>query len=52
MTDTDRADVGGGAGHHKAVDLLASPPKRVLMVVANPAVSSNNAWPVGFWPPS
>lgn len=36
-------------GHHQAVDLVGSRTKRVLMVVANPAVSSNNGWPVGFW---
>jgi putative intracellular protease/amidase len=32
-----------------AVDLVRSTPKKVLMVVANPTVSSNNGWPVGFW---
>ncbi|WP_084211328.1 type 1 glutamine amidotransferase domain-containing protein [Pseudonocardia acaciae] len=41
--------VRGGLEHHRAVDTVASRPKRVLMVVANPAVSSNNGWPVGFW---
>lgn len=35
--------------HHMAVDLVTSVPKRVLMVVANPTVSTNNGWPVGFW---
>jgi putative intracellular protease/amidase len=35
--------------HHMAVDLVRSAPKRVLMVVANPTVSTNNGWPVGFW---
>jgi putative intracellular protease/amidase len=35
--------------HHLAVDLVKSVPKRVLMVVANPTVSTNNGWPVGFW---
>jgi putative intracellular protease/amidase len=24
-------------------------PKRIAMVIANPAVSSTNGWPVGFW---
>jgi putative intracellular protease/amidase len=44
------AHVGGDTGtHHMAVDLVHSKSKRVLMVVANPAVSSNNGWPVGFW---
>ena len=37
------------SGHHMAVDLVATKQKKVLMVVANPAVSSNNGWPVGFW---
>ena len=40
---------GGTSTHHMAVDLVHSTPKRVLMVVANPTVSSNNGWPVGFW---
>jgi putative intracellular protease/amidase len=35
--------------HHMAVDLVKSVPKRVLMVVANPTVPTNNGWPVGFW---
>lgn len=41
-----RADT---SGHRMAVDLLHSKPKKVLMVVANPTVSTNNGWPVGFW---
>ena len=49
MTNTEETDVPGGSGHHMAVDTVSSRPKRVLMVVANPAVSSNNNWPVGFW---
>ncbi len=24
-------------------------PKRVAIVIANPAVSTTNGWPVGFW---
>lgn len=36
-------------GHRAAVDQLRSTPRQVLMVVANPTVSSNNGWPVGFW---
>jgi putative intracellular protease/amidase len=45
-----QARVGGDtSNHHMAVDLVRSKPKAVLMVVANPAVSSNNGWPVGFW---
>src|SRR4051794_20650795 len=37
------------SGHRAAVDELRSTPRQVLMVVANPTVSSNNGWPVGFW---
>ena len=45
-----QAHVGGDTStHHMAVDSVSSTPKKVLMVVANPAVSSNNGWPVGFW---
>jgi putative intracellular protease/amidase len=45
-----QAHVSGDTGNHRrAVDLVRSKPKAVLMVVANPAVSSNNGWPVGFW---
>jgi putative intracellular protease/amidase len=44
------ARVGGDtSGHRMAVDLVRSRPKKVLMVVANPTVSANNGWPVGFW---
>ncbi|HEX5614728.1 MAG TPA: type 1 glutamine amidotransferase domain-containing protein [Acidimicrobiia bacterium] len=33
-----------------AIDVLdPQRPKRVLMVVSNPAVSSQTGWPVGFW---
>jgi putative intracellular protease/amidase len=35
--------------HHVLVDLISSKPKRVLLVVANPAVSTTLGWPVGFW---
>jgi putative intracellular protease/amidase len=31
------------------VDTVSSQPKRVLIVVANPAVSTTLGWPVGFW---
>lgn len=41
--------VTGATGHRQAVDLVSSRPRRVLMVVANPTVSTNNGWPVGFW---
>lgn len=49
MTDTTKTAFSGGAGHLMAVDTVGSRPKRVLMVVANPTVSSNNGWPAGFW---
>jgi len=35
--------------HHMRVDTLSSAPKRVLIVVANPATSTTLGWPVGFW---
>ena len=31
------------------VDLVSSRPRKVLIVVANPATSSTMGWPVGFW---
>jgi putative intracellular protease/amidase len=37
------------AAHHVQVDLVSSRPKRVLIVVANPGVSTTLGWPVGFW---
>jgi putative intracellular protease/amidase len=50
MAGQQRASVGGDtSSHHMAVDLVRATPKKVLMVVANPTVSSNNGWPVGFW---
>jgi putative intracellular protease/amidase len=48
MPDTLRVS-GDVNGHHMAVDLISATPKRVLIVVANPAISTNNGWPVGFW---
>ncbi len=35
--------------HHRHVDCVTDAPRRVLIVVANPTVSTNNNWPVGFW---
>src|ERR671922_2769479 len=32
-----------------AIDRTTTTPKRVLMVVANPATSTTTGWPVGFW---
>jgi putative intracellular protease/amidase len=37
------------ADHHMRVDRVSSVPKRVLIVVANPATSTTLGWPVGFW---
>lgn len=31
------------------LDLTTSTPRRVLMVIANPSVSTTLGWPVGFW---
>jgi putative intracellular protease/amidase len=33
----------------ESITTTASHPKRILMVVANPAVSTTTGWPVGFW---
>ena len=44
------ADVAAtSSDHHMRVDRLSTRPREILIVVANPAVSSNNNWPVGFW---
>lgn len=37
------------ADHHMRVDLVSSKPKKVLIVVANPTISTTVGWPVGFW---
>jgi putative intracellular protease/amidase len=37
------------ADHHMRTDTVSSKPKRVLIVVANPSVSTTMRWPVGFW---
>jgi putative intracellular protease/amidase len=37
------------ADHHMRVDRISSTPKKVLIVVANPATSTTLGWPVGFW---
>jgi putative intracellular protease/amidase len=44
---TEQATVGDG--HHQQVDRVSTRPRKVVIVVANPTVSSNNGWPVGFW---
>ncbi|MEV7180966.1 hypothetical protein [Kitasatospora sp. NPDC093679] len=44
------ADVAAiSSDHHVRVDSRTDLPREVLIVVANPAVSSNNDRPVGFW---
>jgi putative intracellular protease/amidase len=35
--------------HHEVVDVTTSRRPKVLMVVANPTVSTTTGWPVGFW---
>jgi putative intracellular protease/amidase len=37
------------ADHRMRVDRVSSRPKKVLIVVANPATSTTLGWPVGFW---
>ena len=37
------------ADHHMRVDRVSTRPKKVLIVVANPTVSTTLGWPVGFW---
>jgi putative intracellular protease/amidase len=37
------------ADHHMQVDLVSLEPRRVLIIVANPAVASTVGWRVGFW---
>ena len=49
MTTQELGIRGSTTDHRMAVDLVKKTPKRVLMVVANPTVSTNNGWPVGFW---
>jgi hypothetical protein len=41
--------VSGGADHRRQIDRVRDVARKVLIVVANPTVSSNNGWPVGFW---
>ena len=48
MATTGKAQVMGGASHHMRSDSVSSRPKRVLIVVANPA-ANQYGWPVGFW---
>jgi putative intracellular protease/amidase len=46
MAAGERAAV---ADHHMRVDRVSSRPKKVLIVVANPATSTTLGWPIGFW---
>lgn len=43
------AAVAPTADHRMRIDTTSDRTRRVLIVVANPTVSSNNGWPVGFW---
>jgi putative intracellular protease/amidase len=47
MSELEQA--GKVADHRMRVDVVASRPKRVLIVVANPSTSTTMGWPVGFW---
>jgi putative intracellular protease/amidase len=47
MSEMEQAQV--VADHHMRVDVVASTPKKVLIVVANPSTSTTMGWPVGFW---
>jgi putative intracellular protease/amidase len=37
------------ADHHMRVDTVSSTPRKVLIVVANPATATTVGWRVGFW---
>jgi putative intracellular protease/amidase len=37
------------ADHHMRVDTVSTTPKKVLIVVANPATATTVGWRVGFW---
>src|SRR5262245_39653611 len=43
------ATVTGADQHHEVVDVTTSRRPKVLMVVANPTVSTTTGWHVGFW---
>ncbi|MEV6210436.1 type 1 glutamine amidotransferase domain-containing protein [Kitasatospora sp. NPDC051914] len=49
MSDTEADVATTSPDHHMRVDSRTDLPREVLIVVANPTVSSNNNWPVGFW---
>jgi putative intracellular protease/amidase len=46
MAATDQQIV---ADHHMRVDTVESKPKKVVIVVSNPATATTVGWPVGFW---
>ena len=35
--------------HHMRVDTVSAKPKKVMIVVSNPATATTVGWPVGFW---
>lgn len=41
--------VQGADQHHEIVDVTRTKRPHVLMIVANPTISSTTGWPVGFW---
>jgi putative intracellular protease/amidase len=43
------ASVVDGDTHRMQIDTITSRKREVLLVVANPTMSDNNGWPVGFW---
>jgi putative intracellular protease/amidase len=47
MTDAPNSKL--VADHHMRVDLVSTTLKRVLIVVANPSISTTLGWRVGFW---
>ncbi|MGH3375265.1 MAG: type 1 glutamine amidotransferase domain-containing protein [Actinoallomurus sp.] len=50
MSEQVKADVAiHSDDHHMRVDRLTDRRREILIVVANPTVSTNNGWPVGFW---
>jgi putative intracellular protease/amidase len=49
MSDNQADVTARSSDHHMRVDRLTDRPREILIVVANPAISSNNNWPVGFW---
>ena len=48
MAGKAEAVAGSGGSHHMQNDFVGSQPKRVIIVVANPA-TNQHGWPVGFW---